>query len=219
MSKSKPFTKTNWYKETKEIMSSNTLYFRTPLFSIQWTHMSKTLISSLKQFSFRKYIPSPLCHSVQFSSVCQSWPTLCDQMDYSKPVFPVHHQLPELAQTHVESVMPPNHVILVSSTSPAFTLAQHRGLFQWVNSLHQVAKVLELQLQHSPSSEYSGLISFRMDWLDLLAVQETFKGLLQHHSWNASILWCLVFFIVRLSPPYMTTGKTIALTDGPLLAK
>ena len=150
MSKSKPFTKTNWYKETKEIMSSNTLYFRTPLFSIQWTHMSKTLISSLKQFSFRKYIPSPLCRSVQFSSVCQSCPTLCDQMDYSKPVFPVHHQLPELAQTRVHWVsdaIQPSHP-LSSPSPPAPNPSQHQGLFKWVSSSHQVAKVLEFQLQH-----------------------------------------------------------------------
>ena len=154
----------------------------------------------------------------KFRSVTQLCPTLCDPMNCSTPGFPVHHQLPELAQIHVHQV---SDVIqpsgpLSSPPPPAFYLSQHQGLFQWVNSLHQVAKVLEFI---SPSNEYSGLISFRIDWFDLLAVQETFKGLLQHHSWNASILWCLVFFIVRLSPPYMTTGKTIALTDGPLLAK
>ena len=71
----------------------------------------------------------------------------------------------------------------------------------------------------SPSSEFSGLISFRMDWLDLLAVQETLKSLLQHHSSKASVLWCSAFFMVQLSQPYMTTGKNIALLDGPLLAK
>ena len=78
---------------------------------------------------------------------------------------------------------------------------------------------MELQLQHSPSSEYSGLISFRMDWLDLLAVQGTLKSLLQHHSSKASILQCSAFFIVQLSQPYMTTGKTIALTRWTFVGK
>ena len=89
-----------------------------------------------------------------------------------------------------ELVMPSNHPILSSPSPPTFSLSQHQGLFQWVSSLHQVAKVLELQLQHSPSNEYSGLISLRIDWFDLLAVQGTLKNLLQHHSSSASILWC-----------------------------
>ena len=84
----------------------------------------------------------------------------------------------------------------------AFNLSQHQGLFRGVSCSHQVAKVLE-----SPSNEYSGLISFRMDGLDLLAVQGTLKSLLQHHSSKALILWCSAFFIVQLSHPYMTTGK------------
>ena len=83
------------------------------------------------------------------------------------------------------------------------------GLFQWVSSSHQVAKVLEFQLQHQSSNEYSRLISFRMDWLDLLGVQGTLKSLLQHHSSKVSILWPSAFFTVQLSHPYMTTGKTI----------
>ena len=78
--------------------------------------------------------------------------------------------------------------------------------------MHQGTKVLEFQHQISTSNEYSGLISFRMDWLDLLAVQGILKSLLQHHSSKGSILWCSAFFIVQLSHPYMTTGKTIALT-------
>ena len=89
---------------------------------------------------------------------------------------------------------------------------QHQGLFQWVSSLHQVAKVSELQLQSSPLNEYSRLISFTIDWFDLLAVQRTLKSLLQHHSSKAPILLCSAFFMVQLSHPYMTTGKTIALT-------
>ena len=89
---------------------------------------------------------------------------------------------------------------------------QHQGLFQWVTSLHQVAKYWSFIFNISPSDEYSGLISFRIDWLDLLAVQGTLKSLLQHHSSKASVLWHSAFFTVQLSHPYMTTGKTIALT-------
>ena len=113
----------------------------------------------------------------QFSSVAQSCSTLCNPMDCSMPGFPVYHQLPELAQTHVHQA---NDAIQLShplsSPSPsAFNLSQYQGLFQWVSSSHQVARVLEFQLQHQSFSEYSRLISFRMDWLDLLAVQGTLK--------------------------------------------
>ena len=100
---------------------------------------------------------------------------------------------------------------VVPFSSP-FNLPQHQGVFKWVSSLYQVAKVLEF-----PSNENSGLISFRMDWLDLLAVQGTLKSLLQHHSSKASILQHLAFFIV--SYPYMTTGKTIALTRWTFVGK
>ena len=150
-------------------------------------------------------------YSVQFSSVAQLCLTLCDPMDCSLPGFPVYHQLPELVQTHIHRVgdtIQPSHP-LSSPSPPAFNLSQHQGLFQWVRSLHQMAKVLELQLSISPSNEYSGLISFRTDWFDLLAVQGSLKSLLQHHSSKASILQCSAFFMVQLSHPYMTTGKTI----------
>ena len=102
---------------------------------------------------------------VQFSLVAQSCPTLSDPMDCSMPGFPVHHQLPELAQIHVCQVsdaIQPSHPL--SSPSPAFNLSQHQGLFKWVSSSHQVAKVLELELQHK--SFQAGLISFKIDWLD-----------------------------------------------------
>ena len=102
-------------------------------------------------------------------------------MQCSLPGLPVLHYLPECAQTHIRWVsdaIQPSHPL--SPPSPAFNLAQHQGLFQWVNSSHQVAKVLELKL--NPSNEYSGLISFKIDWFDLLAVQGTLKSLLQHHS-------------------------------------
>ena len=140
-----------------------------------------------------------------FSLITQSCPTLCDPMDCSIPGFPVHHQLSELAQIHVHRVsdaIQPSHP-LSSPSPPAFNISQHQGLFQGVGSLHKVAKVLEFQLQHlSPSSKYSGLISFRMDWLDLLVVQGTLKSLLQHHSSKASVLRCSAFFMVQLLHDY-----------------
>jgi len=124
-------------------------------------------------------------------------------MDCRTPGFPVHHQLPELTQTHVHRVgdaIQPSHP-LSSPSSPAFNLSHHQGLFQWVSSSYQVAKVLEFQLQISPTNEYSGLISFRMGCLDFLAVQEILKSPLQHHSSKASILQRSAFFIVQLSHP------------------
>ena len=126
----------------------------------------------------------------------------------------VLHHLPELAQTHilwVSDAIQPSHPLLPSSP-PSPNLSQHQGLFKWVSSSYQMTKVLELQLQHQSCNEYSGLISFRMDWLDLLAVQGTLKSLLQHHSSKASIFWHSAFFMVQLSHPYMITRKTIALT-------
>ena len=147
---------------------------------------------------------------IQFSSVTQSCLALCDPMNHSTLGFPVHHQLLEFTQTHVHRVgdaIQPSYP-LSSSSPPAPNPSQHQGLFQWVNSSHEVAKVLEFQLQHQIFQWTSGLISFRMDWLDLLTVQGTLKSLLQHHSSKASILWCSAFFIVQLSHTYMTTGKT-----------
>ena len=144
----------------------------------------------------------------------QSCPTLCHSMDCSTPAFPDHHHLLELAQTCVHWVgdaIQPSHP-LSSPYSCAFNLFQYQGLFQWVNSLHHAAKVLEFQLQHQPFQKYSGLISFGIAWFDLLAVQRTLKNLLQHECSKASILWHSAFFMVQLSHPYMTTGKTIALT-------
>ena len=121
-------------------------------------------------FSFGLILLSIIISScIQFSSVTQLCPTLCDLMDCSTPGYPVLHYLPELAQTHVHWVgdaIQPSHS-LSSPSCPAFNLSQHQGLFKWVSSSHQVAKILQFQLQH-PSNEYSGLISFRMDWLDLL---------------------------------------------------
>ena len=150
---------------------------------------------------------------VQFSSVAQSCLTLQPHgLQHPRP--PCPPPTPGACSTHVHrvgDVIQPSHP-LTSPSPPAFNLSQHQGLFQRVSSLHQVAKVLEFSFSISPFNEYSGLISFRMDWLDLLAVQGTLKSLLQNHSSKASILQCSAFFIVQLSFPYMTTGKTTALT-------
>ena len=142
-------------------------------------------------------------------------------MDCSMPNFSVLHHLPEFVQVHVcwiSDAIQPSHPLWPSSPS-AFNLSQHQGLFQWVSSSHQVAKGLAFQLQHQPSNEYSGLISLRIDWFDLLAVQGTLKSLFQHHSSKASILQHSAFFIVKLSHPYMTMGKTIALTRRTFVGK
>ena len=156
-----------------------------------------------------------------FSSVTQSCPTLCDPMNCSTPGLLVHHQLPESPQTHVHQVsdsIQPSHPLLCHSPF-ALHLSQHQGLCKWVSSSHEVAKILEFQLYISPSSEHPGLISFRMDWLDLLAVQGTLKSLLQHHSAKASILQRSAFFTVQLSHPYITSGKTVALTRRTFVGK
>ena len=158
---------------------------------------------------------------VQFSSITQLCLTICDPMDCRTPGFPVHHQLRELAQTHVHQVgdaFQPSHP-LSSPSPPAFNLAQLQGLFKWVSSSHQVAKYWSFSFSISPSNEYSALISFRMDWLDLLAVQGTLRSLLQHQSSKPSVLWHSAFFIVQLSHPYLTTGKTIASTRRTFVGK
>ena len=151
-------------------------------------------------------------------SVTHMCPILCDPMNCSIPGFLVLHYLTKCAQTHVHWVSDAiqSSYSLSSPSLPTFNLSQHQCLFQWVSCLHQVAKVLELQLSISPSNEYSGLISFRTDWFDLLAAQGTLKNLLQHHS---SVLQRPAFFIVQLSHPYMTIGKTIALTRQTFVSK
>ena len=142
-------------------------------------------------------------------------------MDYSTPGPFIHHQLPEPTQSHVHCVsdaIQSSHP-LSSPSPPAFNLSQHQGLFQWVSSLHQVTKYWSFSFSISPSNEYSGLISFRMDWFDLLGVQGNLKSFLQHHSSKASILWSSAFFIVQLSHSYMTTGKNKVLTRWAFVGK
>ena len=158
---------------------------------------------------------------LQFSSVAQLFLTLCDPMNSNTPGLPVHHHLLEFTQTHVHWVrdaIQPSHP-LSSPSPPAPNPSQHQTLFQWVNSSHEVAKVLATSFSIIPSKEIPGLISFRMDWLDLLAAQGTLKSLLQHHSSKASILQRSAFFTVQLSHPYMTTGKNTALTRRTFVGK
>ena len=165
-------------------------------------------------------ISSSPISSVQFSSVAQSCPT-CDPMDCSMPGFLVHHQIPEPIQTyaqHVGDAIQPSHPL--SSPSPPALNFSSIGVFS--NELVlciKWPKYWSLSFSISLSSEYSGLISFRMDWSDLLAVQGTLKSFLQHYSSKASILLCSACFIVQLSHPYMTTGKTIALTRRTFVGK
>ena len=148
----------------------------------------------------------------KFSSVTQLWLTLCDPTDCNTPGFPVHHQLLEPTLTHVHHISDAiqSSQPLSSPSPPAFNLFQHQNLFQWVGSLHQVAKVLAFQLQHQ-SFQWIFRTDFLLDWLvsspySPLDSRES-KSLLQHRSSKASILRCSAFFMVQLSHPYMTTGK------------
>ena len=156
----------------------------------------------------------------QLSSVAQPCPTLCDPMGCSTPGLPVYHQLPELAQTHVHPVSDahqPSHPLL--SPSPPSIFPSIRVFSNELALYIRWPKYWSFSFSISPSSECSGLISFRIDCFDLLTVQGTLKSLLQNHSSKTSILLCSAFFIVQLSHPYMTTRKTIALTRWTLLAK
>ena len=152
--------------------------------------------------------------SVQISSVAQSCPTLCDPMNRSTPGLPVHHQIPEFTQTHIHRIgdaFQPSHPL--SSPFPPAPIPPSIRVFSNESTLRmRWPKYWSFSFSISPSKEHPGLMSFRMDWLDLLAVQGTLKSLLQHHSSKASILWHSAFFTVQFSHPYMTTGKTIPLT-------
>ena len=145
-------------------------------------------------------------HTVAISSIQSlSRVQLCDPKNRSRPALPVHHQFPELTQNHVHWVSYGyNHLILCLPFFPSIRIFSNESVLpmRWPN-------YWSFSFSISPSNEYSGLISFRMYWLDLLAVQWTLNSLLQHHSSKASILWCSAFFIVQLSHPYMTTGKSL----------
>ena len=158
---------------------------------------------------------------IQFSSVSQSCPNLCNHMNRSTPGVPVHHQLLEFTQTmSIESVMPSNHLIVRHPLLLLPSIFLSIRVFSNVSTLHiRWPKYWSFSFGISPSNEHPGLISFRMDWLDLLAVQGTLKSLLQHRSSKASILRHSAFIIFQLSHPCMTTGKTIALTRQTFVGK
>ena len=142
-------------------------------------------------------------------------------MNHSTPDLPVHHQLPEFTQTHVHRVsdaIQPSHPLL-SPSPPCHNLSQHQSLSNESILCIRWPKYCSFSFSIIPSKEHPGPISFRMDWLDLLAVQWTLKSLLQHHSSKASILQHSAFFTVQLSHPYMTTGKTISLTRQTFVGK
>ena len=147
--------------------------------------------------------------------------TLCDPMDCSMPGFPVHHQLPSLLKLMaIKLVMPSNHLTLWGSLLFLPSIFPSIRVFPSESVLHiRRPKYWSFSFSISPSNEYSRLISFRIDWFDLLAFQGTLKSLLQHHNSKASILWHSAFFMVQLSHPYMTTGKTIALTRWIFVSK
>ena len=136
-------------------------------------------------------------------------------MNCSMPGLPVHQQLPEFTQTHVHragDAIQPSHP-LSSPSPPAPNPSQHQGISNESTLRKRWPKYWSFSFGISPSNEHPGLISFRVDWLDLSAVQGTPKSLLQHHGSKASILWCSAFFTVQLSHPYLTTGKTILSLD------
>ena len=162
-----------------------------------------------------------ILYPVQFSSVAQSCLTLCNPMNGSTPGFSVHHQPPELAQTHVHRVgdtIQPSHSLsspsLLPSIFPSIRVFSNESVIciRW-------PKYWSFSFSISLSNEYSGLISFRLDWFDLFVVQGTLKSLLQHYSSKASLLWSSAFFMVQLSHLYITPGKTIALTRYTFVGK
>ena len=144
----------------------------------------------------------------------------CYPVNRSTLGLPAHHQLPEFTQTHVHRVMPSSHLILYPPLLLLPPIPPSIRVFFNESTLHmRWPKNWSFSFNISPSNEYPGLISFRMDWLDLLTVQGTLKSLLQHHTSEASILRYSAFFTVQLSHPYINTGKTIALARQPFVGK
>ena len=158
---------------------------------------------------------------MQFRSVTQSCPTLCNPMDCSTPDFPVHnHNWSLLKLMSIMSVTPSNKLILCHPLLFQPSILPSIRVFSNESVLHiRWPKYWSFSFSISPSNEYSGRISFRIYWFDILAVQRTLKSLLQHHSSKSSILWPTAFFMVQRSHPYMTTGKTIALTIQTFVSK
>ena len=158
---------------------------------------------------------------LQIRSIAQSCPTLCGPMNRSTPGLPVHHQPPEFTQTHIHRVsdaIQPSHP-LSSPSPPAHSPSQHQSFSNESTLRMRWPKYWSFSFSIIPPKEIPGMISFRMDCLDLLAVQGTRKSLLQHHSSKASILQYSAFFTVQLSHPYMTTGRTMALTRRTFVGK
>jgi len=177
------------------------------LFAATWMDLESVTLSAVSQTKKEKYCMEFL----QLSSVAQLCPAIYNHMGCSMPGLPVHHQLLELTQTHVHWVgdaIQPSYS-LSSPSSPAFNLSQHQGFSKESVIRNRWSKYCSFSFSISPSNEYSGLISFRINWLDLLAVQGTLKSLLQYHSSKASILWHSAFFIVQISHLYMTVWITI----------
>ena len=163
----------------------------------------------------------PVLLKLQFSSVAQSCLTLCDPMNCSTPGLPsITNSWSSLKLMSIESVMPSSHLmfcrplLLLPPIPPSIRVFSNESALRM-----RWPKYWSFSFSISSSNEHPGLISFRMDWLDLLAVQGTFKSLLQHHNSKASILRCSAFFTVQLSHPYMTTGKTIACTRWTFVGK
>ena len=161
----------------------------------EWINKDDLVICYLQETHFK------------FSSVTESCLTLCDPMNCRMPGLPVHHQLLEFTQTHVhELVMPSNHLILCYPRLLLPSIFLSIRVFSNKSALHiRWPKYWSFSFSISPYNEHPELISFRMDWLALLAVQGTLKSLLQHHSSKASILQCSAFFTVQFSHPYVTT--------------
>ena len=203
----------SWAQGLQSLLSSTITYFH--LQPLGEREVVEPRGQEPRLWSHRDTSSSPHSHFLSCCcSVAKSRLSLCDPMSCSMSGFPVLHCLLEFAQIHfhwVSDAIQPSY-LLSPASPPAFNLSQHQGLFQWGGSLHQVAKALNFSFSISPSSEYSGLISFRIDWFHLLTVQGTLKSFLQHHRLKALILWLSDLFMVQLSHPYMTTGEIITVT-------
>ena len=210
-----------WHEEP--FFTKNRVLLLSKLDFAPWVELNSIIGVSLylKNQQDNNHLLLSLFYFVQFSSFIHSCQTLCDPMDCSTPGFPVHHQLLELTETHIHRVgdaIQPSHPL--SSPFPPASIFLSIRVFSNDSILHiRWPKYWTFSFSISPSYEYSGLTSLRMDWLDLLAVQGTLKSLLQHHSSKASILWHSAFFTVQLSHAYMTTGKTIALIRWTFVSK
>ena len=177
--------------------------------------------------TIHKLHPSQLCTTIDVGIICcwcsvaQSCPTLCNPMDCSTPRFPVFHYLPKFAQTQVcwlNNAIQPSHPLYPLLFPPSIFSRIKVFSKEWALCIRQ-PKIWRFNFSISPSNECSGSISFRIDWFDLLAVQETLRSLLQHHSLETLTLWHSASIMVQLSHLYKTTGKTIGLTIWTFIGK